>query len=101
MGKYIKRTEVVDAFQITKDRMWLHGEWPEWLEEAWRREDRDTGSLCADPNGKHLVLYTDGGPHKVALDNYLVKDMPTTGYLTCVPPAVFEALYEVLEVAHE
>lgn len=47
--KWRKKTEIGEAFQMTKERRWDNSEWPDWLNMAWNK-DPGIGALWIDPD---------------------------------------------------
>ena len=45
MLKFRKKPVVIEAFQMTKERRLDNSEWPNWLNEAWQKEQTEPGAL--------------------------------------------------------
>lgn len=99
MAKYRKKPLVVEAFQITKDRIWGGGEpWPDWLTKAWKKEPWSEGAFWDDsdnPDGEGLFVGTPSGAVRLLWDSWVIKGVSNEIY-PCLPE-VFAATYEPVE----
>lgn len=97
--KYRKKSVVIEAFQMTKERRRDNSEWPEWLHEAWNKERFESGSLyCTDSPGDgtdRLVIHTLEGSHLVDWDDWIIQGVQ--GELYPCKPDIFEATYEPVD----
>jgi hypothetical protein len=70
--KFRKKPVVIEAFQLTPERMNSNLDWPNWLHEAWNKSSTDTGcfytSFC-----NFFYIVTLEGNHKVSENDWIVK----------------------------
>ncbi len=96
--KFRKKPVVIEAFQMTKERRWDNGEWPNWLHYAWNMERDDPGSLnidMTDPRKELLFIHTLEGNHHITWDDWIVQGVQ--GELYPCKPDIFEATYEAVK----
>ena len=107
MAKYRKKSVVIEAFQMTKERRWDNIEWPSWLNEAWNKEPSE-GAVWIDPDAPvadgyesaaELVRGTLEGVHRIDWNDWIIKGIKGEFY-PCKPD-IFEATYEKVEVEDE
>ena len=95
MAQYRKKPVVIDAFQMTEERRWDNSEWPNWLNEAWNRQDFSEGALSVDADddtNTKLVIGTLEGVLRVNFGDFIIKGVK--GELYACKPDIFEATYE-------
>jgi len=97
--EFFKKSEAVEAFQMTRERRYDNSEWPTWLHKAWQKEPHEPGCLfCIDEkgnpgSGERLRITTLGwGVNEVAFNDYIVRS--ANGELHSCKPDVFEQMYE-------
>jgi len=97
--KYVKKAEVIDAFQMTKERMLSKEDWPDWMIWAWGLNWGIVGSVYKsifnNPNG-YLKVHTRVGTRTVVPGDWIIKD--GKGDLYTLIPEEFEATYEPEDV---
>jgi len=95
--EYRKKPVVIEAFQMTKGRRQDNSEWPNWLHEAWQKNNDDEGALFPKnyPNSNgtdELCIYTLEGFHTVTFGDYIIKGV--RGELYPCKSDIFEDTYE-------
>ena len=101
--RFRKRPIVIEAFQMTKERLtkerrWDNSEWPDWLHQAWNAELGKPGSLFVDqttPTGADLRIETLEGDHHITWGDWIIRGVK--GELYPCKPDIFEATYEPAE----
>lgn len=94
--KYRKKSVVIQAFQMTEDRRMDNREWPEWLNEAWNKNEGQPGELfrqnidAAMPD--LLCIRTLDGVHLVNWGDWIICGV--FGELYPCRPDIFAAIYE-------
>ena len=58
MSRYRKKTVVINAFQMKKERRLDNKDWPNRLNKAWNKEPYDSGCLFCDYGGEQLFIHT-------------------------------------------
>jgi len=97
MAKYRKKPIVIEAFQMTKERRERNQEWPEWLHEAWNKNNGETGSVFpseypySDGTDK-LTVHTLEGDHLVEWGDYIIQGIQ--GELYPCKLDIFKKTYE-------
>lgn len=92
--KYRKKPVVIDAFQMTRERRESNADWPQWLHEAWNRNNGEPGALY--PAGTEtLAIFTPEGIHTVSPNDWIIRGVK--GELYPCKPDIFEATYEPAE----
>lgn len=103
MGLYRKKSVVVGAFQMTKERRWDNSEWPAWLNRAWNTEPGE-GAVWIDPDADiapgrssaaELLCGTLEGVHRIDWGDWIIRGV--AGELYPCKPDIFEATYEAVE----
>lgn len=99
MGKYRKKPVVIEAFQMTKERRWDNSEWPNWLNEAWNKGEKDTGAVsCGKKLGtlkeESLYILSLEGWMEVSWNDYIIQGVQ--GELYPCKPDIFDATYDKL-----
>lgn len=97
MNKYRKKPIIIEAFQMTLERRKDNSEWPEWLNEAWNKNNNLESSLFPkdfpDSNGTDLLsIYTLEGIQTVNWNDYIIQGVNKEIY-PCKPD-IFEKTYE-------
>jgi len=89
--KYCKKPVVIEAFQMTRERIESNRDWPEWLNRAWNIE--------SDKEGAFFGIATDGlhirtleGVHHVSEGDYIIQGVK--GEIYPCKPDIFEMTYE-------
>ena len=96
MSRYRKKPVVVDAFQMTRERMADISDWPEWLKAAARKPVRATGFLWEQEEGT-VLIGTLEGVMTVQPNDWIIRGVQ--GELYPCKPDIFEATYEPVEDA--
>jgi len=91
MAKYRKKPVVVEAFQMTKERLKDRSGWPEWLKAAGWRAKPATGAIWFDTTGA-LLCGTLEGIMQIDWDDWIIEGVRGELYLR--KPDIFEATYE-------
>ena len=103
MKLYRKKPEVIEAFQMTKERRWDNSKWPNWLNEAWQKEPGE-GAVWIDPSApissgrksaEDLVCGTPNGVVRINFGDWITKN--ALGELYIEKPDAFEVIYEAIE----
>ncbi len=95
MPKFRKKSVVIEAFQMTKERRWDNSEWPGWLNVAWQMDPQEGAMWCGQNKGDdHTQLYigTAEGVHTVTFDDWIIRGVK--GELYPCKPNIFEATYD-------
>ena len=95
MSKFVKKPIVIDAFQMTAERMWDNSEWPEWLHLAWNGNG-EPGSMTR-AMGDGMVIATLEGNHRCEVNDWIIRGIK--GELYPCKPDIFEATYEPVRAA--
>ena len=100
MAKYRKKPVVIEAFQMTRERRQDNSEWPQWLHEAWEKDNDQIGSLHPvnypySDGTDRLEITTLEGNQLVNWDDYIIKGVQDEIY-PC-KPEIFEKTYEKVE----
>lgn len=85
-----KKPVVIEAFQMTKDRIRDNTDWPDWLIEAWRKGVSEVGNLSMFEG--NLRILTLEGFIFVSPDDWIIKGI--AGELHPCKPAIFAETYE-------
>ncbi len=101
MPKYRITTLDVDGFQMTEKRMYNTSTWPQWLKEAWRSYNLNTGSLRCGPTPKDIWLEKTSPwrTYKIEPDNFIVRYID--GNLFVYTLSAFKATYELVSEQKE
>lgn len=99
MLKFRKKPVVVEAFQMTEARRMDNSDWPEWLNEAWNKEEGQPGALFRQnkdaPMPDLLCIQTLEGIHLVSWDDWIIQGV--NGELYHCKPEIFEKTYEAVQ----
>lgn len=100
MLKYRKKSIVVEAFQMTRERRGDNSEWPTWLHQAWNKPLHTEGSVWPKnyPNSDgtdRLCIGTKEGVYIIAWDDFIIKGIQGEPY-PCKPD-IFEVTYEKMD----
>ena len=98
-NKYTYRIlpDEIRAFQMTKERRENIREWPEWLQDAWNKDEKEMGSITpewmiTEDGTDQLVINTPGGVLTVSWNDYIIQD--ANGELFSRKPDIFKKTYE-------
>lgn len=101
MPKFRKKPVIIEAFQMTRERRWDNSEWPEWLNQAWQKDQCDLGamfpndlSLAADGSDDRFAIRTPRGVVQVNWGDHIIFSY-RHGVYPCRPDA-FEEIYEAV-----
>lgn len=98
MPKYRKKPVVIEAFQMTRERRMDNSEWPEWLNEAWNKNEGEAGAVFRQnrdsPLPDLLCIWTLEGVHLVDWGDWIIRGVK--GELYPCKPDIFAATYEPL-----
>lgn len=97
---YRKKPVVIEAFQMTKERILDSTDWPEWLIEAWKKDPKEEGSMfptlhAGIPCGT-VTIRTLEGFHEVTIGDWVIQGVK--GELYPCKPEIFAMTYEPVEV---
>jgi hypothetical protein len=72
-------TDVLDAFQMTRERRYNNSDWPEWLNAAWNQGRGLRGSLFPtsmdDPSDESLSCVSiEGYQYLIEFGDFIVRD---------------------------
>lgn len=99
--KFIKKPQVIEAFQMIPTRRVDNSEWPQWLHVAWNRGEGEIGSLfpskdfntrMGDTRVDELNLVTSESVVRVNWGDWIVQD--GLGELSVCSPEVFDMTYD-------
>ena len=98
--KFRKKPVVVEAFQMTEERRKDNTDWPEWLNQAWNKEQGEVGAVFpADfpfSNGEdELKVHTLEGEMRVSFGDWIIRGV--AGELYPRKPEIFEQTYEAVK----
>jgi hypothetical protein len=94
---YRKKPVVVEAFQMTRERMDDNNGWPEWLHKAWQLNCHTCGSVGPMPGRDKFYINTLEGVYFVSPNDYIIRGVK--GELYPCKQDTFEATYEPLDEA--
>jgi len=94
MPRYRKLPIIVEAFQLTHETRWDNRDWPEWLNEAWNRDNLSVGAMYPAEHGDpdDLFINTLEGVHRVSSNGWIIQGVQKELY-PCLPD-IFKKLYE-------
>jgi len=97
--KYRKKPIVIEAFQMTTERMESNVDWPDWLHEAWNKDCNDPGAMFPDQQDegdgvKRLQIATLEGDHLCEPDDFIIQGVK--GKLYPCKPDIFEMTHEAV-----
>lgn len=91
--RYCKRPVTIEAFQMTKERRWSNSEWPDWLHEAWQKDQSEPNSFWCDKEfPEELFITTLERAHSVSYYDWIIQGV--NGELYPCKPDIFELTYE-------
>lgn len=94
--RFRKKPVVVEAFQMTAERRMDNSEWPNWLNEAWNKQESEPGALFRQNMDAEmpdlLCIKTLEGIHLVSWGDWIIRGVK--GELYPCKPDIFEATYE-------
>jgi len=94
--KYRKKPVVIEAFQMTMESTEDESLWPEWLQEAARKDpSREDGALWSDKETMEVFCGTLEGVHIVSPDDFIIQGVQ--GELYPCKPDIFWQTYEEVE----
>lgn len=102
MSEYRKKPVVIEAFQMTKERMRDSSDWPDWLNRAWQLPTTEIGSVFRAENDGLVIgsgypivcIFMLEGIHKVEYDDWIIKGVK--GELYPCKPDIFALTYEAV-----
>ena len=91
---------VIEAFQMTPERRQSNEDWPQWLHEAWLKDNHEPGSVFPtdyphSDGTDMLTIQTLEGTHLVSWGDYIIQGIH--GELYPCKPDIFEQTYEAAE----
>ncbi len=104
MKIYRKKSIVIVAFQMTKERRQNGADWPYWLQLAWQKENFIIGAVSSEnyPNSDgtdKLIIHTEEGVHLlVDWDDYIIKDVNGEFQMDAIKTDIFKVNYEEVEL---
>lgn len=90
--KFRKRSNSIEAFQMTKERRWDNVNWPFWLHKAWNESTKDIGCFYCILGGDEVFINTIAGVKQVHFGDYIVKDVD--GDIYPLTKEIFKKTYE-------
>ena len=93
MAKYRKKPVVIEAFQMTWEMRGVFSIWPQWLQDA-RRKEPYSESAIFNADGIY-VIRTKEGCHQVTWGDWIIKGIQ--GELYLCKPDIFKDTYELVE----
>lgn len=93
--KFRKRPVLIEAFQMTRDRRSDNSEWPDWLHEAWNKEDDEVASVFPTIPGTAdgvLSVRTLEGEMSISWDDWIIRGVH--GELYPCKPDIFDLTYD-------
>jgi hypothetical protein len=90
---YVKKPVIVHAFQLTRDNKTDIRSWPDWLQDAWKKEKYSSGSFWYDKDdwGFMIETHTEGA-YRLKDGDYIVQN--ERGELYPYSADIFEMTYE-------
>lgn len=95
--KYMKKPGVVEAFQITADRIKNTDEWPEWLWVSFAGEERP--GIRVSDSGEQVMVLTKKGAIQIYVDDWMIKTVE--GDIRSCDPFVFADEYMMVTKEQE
>lgn len=98
MTRFRKKPVVIEAFQMTKERRLDNSDWPNWLNEAWQKEQTEPGSLYPSAHNSgndKLKIHTLEGEHLVEWNDFIIQGVQ--GEIYPCKPDIFDMTYEKVE----
>ena len=89
--RFRKKPVVIEAFQMTRERHYDNGDWPQWLNEAWQKQEGESGAFFRNETVL-LCIWTLDGVHLVLCDDWIIRGVQ--GELYPCKPSIFDATYE-------
>ncbi len=91
--KFRKKPVVIEAFQMSEEARADNRDWPEWLNRAWKKDQREEGSLGPDSESIYFLLIgTLEGYLTVSPGDWIIQGVK--GEIYPCKPDIFEATYE-------
>lgn len=91
-----KKPVVIEAFQMTKERRMDNIDWPEWLNDAWNKNEGEAGAVFRKDMDAQmpdlLCIQTLEGIHLVDWGDWIIRGVK--GELYPCKPDIFAATYE-------
>ncbi len=101
MLQFRKKPIVIEAFQMTEARRLDNSDWPNWLNQAWNKNEGQEGALFRQNMGAQLpdllCIQTLEGVHLVQWGDWIIRGVK--GELYPCKPDIFEATYEPADAA--
>lgn len=95
-NQYRKKPVVIEAFQMTRERRLDNKDWPEWLNQAWNKNEGEPGAVFRQnkdaPLPDLLCIWTLEGVHLVDWGDWIIRGVK--GELYPCKPDIFAATYE-------
>jgi NADH:ubiquinone oxidoreductase subunit len=88
----MKYRSIVEAFQMTDERLANNENWPSWLHEAWQRDPYDANCVFRNWDGRTVSVTTGRRPALVERDGWIV--CTARGDLLTYSLKVFAETYE-------
>ena len=91
--KYRKKSVVIEAFQMTTERLMDRSDWPEWLINAWNKEPSE-GAVWINPDDPfgRLVCGALGGVVEIDWGDWIIKGVE--GEIYSCKPDIFAKTYK-------
>lgn len=98
--RYRKKPVVIEAFQMTEQRRRDNSEWPNWLHEAWNKNNDELGAVFPrdyphSDGSDTLIINNEHGWVSVGFGDWIIKGVK--GELYPCDPLVFDQTYERVE----
>ena len=94
-NKFRKKPVVIEAFQMTHERLENNSDWPHWLRTAWYRTVGEEGAFwCSPKDPRRLFISTLEGPLTVRPGDWIIRGV--AGEIYPCKPHVFEATYDAV-----
>lgn len=91
--KWRKKPVVIEAFQMTDDRIADNRDWPEWANAAWQNGAQEGGIWPSrDSHNRQLVIGTLEGVHAITPGDWIIQGV--AGEIYPCKPDIFAATYE-------
>jgi hypothetical protein len=95
MPKFRKKPVVIEAVEMTAERMANNADWPEWLNEAWNRDRASEGAFYSfrdGEGGRSFYIETLEGKHHVSPGDWVIRGIK--GELYPCKPDIFAMTYD-------
>ena len=95
MSKFIRKPEVIDAYQMTQERRGHVCLWPEWLHVAWNNFKVSPIEYPSSNGKDKLVTHTVHGPVTVNWGEWIVRE--ANGDLHVWKDSIFALTFEAVD----